>query len=112
MADVLAAVTAGLGDEIAEGTPGGTMMAKFGGQVRCLNRYVEMTGGADADAALAAVKATLVFRAANHVDDIEARITASGVLAKVEPYWFSSFNPKCCPDGSPVMYYKASVVNP
>jgi len=109
---LVAAVSAALGDEIAEGTPGAAMMAKFGGAERCLKRYVAMSGGTDAEIAATAVRATIAFRTEHGVDDIEARITASGVLAKVEPYWFSSFSPKACPDGSPIMYYKASVVDP
>eukprot|EP01046_Picozoa_sp_COSAG06_P002468 COSAG06_NODE_88_length_24864_cov_7.159368_5_plen_157_part_00 len=76
---LVAAVSAALGDEIAEGTPGAAMMAKFGGAERCLKRYVAMSGGTDAEIAATAVRATIAFRTEHGVDDI----TASSVLAKV-----------------------------
>jgi hypothetical protein len=54
-----------------------------------------------------------VITAANmQVDTIEDRITANGTLAKVQPYWFSAFSPKAAPDGSPILFYKGSVVDP
>lgn len=107
-AEEVEAVRGLLGAEITSGV-GAAMMCKFGGVERCLARYVRYAGAGEP--AAAAVRATVAFRTEHNVDEIEARITENGTLDLVGPLWFSAFNPNCSPDGSPILYYKAEVVD-
>jgi hypothetical protein len=106
--DAVAALSAALGGDITGGA-GKALVDKLGGEARALGRYLEYQGG-DVEAAAAAVRATIEFRVEHGVDTIAT--SQAEAIAKVAPYWFSSWCPHLAPDGSPILFYKAAVAQP
>eukprot|EP01052_Picozoa_sp_SAG31_P037399 SAG31_NODE_4823_length_2927_cov_3403.860679_4_plen_159_part_00 len=68
-----------------------TMIARFGGEQRCLQRYLSLAGGTDVTKAAAAIRATLAFRAETGADTVLETAVASGLVAKVQKYFASSY---------------------
>jgi hypothetical protein len=105
------------------------MRRAFGGETRCLLRYLRLHKQQPA-AAAEAVRATLAFRAQHGVDDILERwgtavgpadsvsgrcpaaasqvaVPAGSVLARVLPHWPCAYSPcVAATDGSPILLWK------
>jgi hypothetical protein len=102
----ISALRAELGGEKLATAGARAMFHAFGGEPRCLMRYLKLSK-LDAHKAATALCATLNFRQENSVDGLQL---PPELLARILPHWCCAYGPNT-PDGSPTLYWKLSALD-
>ena len=108
--EALAAVRLVLGEELRMAPPTRAMFRAFGGEPRCLMRYLRLHKLKPA-AAAAALQETLAFRQEQGLDAAGGIQLEPSLLARVLTHWCCAYGPSG-PDGSPTLYWKLSAFEP